>query len=478
MAYKRHRPEETSKSFAPASRAARAAMGKKVVIRYHPYGSIRDLFMDRSPEIIVHGPAGTGKTRGVIEKVHACLTKRPNVRWLMTRKTRQSMTETCISTFTRHVLKPVDHVTWHSVDQKWVYPNGSELVVAGLDNPTKVMSSEYDGFYANEATELSLSDWELVTTRLRNHQMPYQQALGDCNPDAPNHWIMTRHKEGKLVLYQSVHEDNPVLYDHDNSSWTRQGLEYLARLENLGDVRYKRLRLGQWVAAEGAIYESFNQQVHLKDYFPIPDSWPRYWVVDFGMKDPFVWQAWAENPNTHDLYRYREIYMTGRLVEDHAEMIMRLSEGTPKPHFIICDHDLEDRMTLERHLGMSTIPAYKAILPGIEAVKSRMKWAKDADDKLVQAPSIYLMRDSLVEIDQGLKHLGQPYCTEDEMGSYVWDKRRDGSSKGDIPKDQYNHGADAMRYLVAFVDSIAEDPTAIDEMLVLDDEFRVRISPY
>lgn len=466
---------------ATLSRKARAALDRKVVVRYHPHGVLREIFMDRSPEIIVHGPAGTGKTRGVIEKVHACLTKYPNSRWLMTRKTRQSMTETCISTFTRHVLKPVDRVLWHSVDQKWTYPNNSELVVAGLDNPTKVMSSEYDGFYANEATELTLSDWELITTRLRNNQMPYQQALGDCNPDAPNHWIMVRHKEGKLKLYQSIHEDNPVLYDHVNSCWTKRGIEYLARLENLGDVRYKRLRQGLWVAAEGVIYDLFNPQVHQASYFPIPDTWPRYWVVDFGMKDPFVWQAWAESPKG-DLFRYREIYMTGRIVEDHCQMIRAVCEGEPMPHFVICDHDLEDRMTLERHLNVSTVPAYKAIIPGIQAVKSRMKYEvsldKDGKEVITRKPKIFLMRDSLVEIDPQLKHLGLPYCTEDEMGSYVWDKRRDGSSKGDIPKDQYNHGADAMRYLVAFVDSLADDPTEIDDQLVLDEDFRVRISPY
>jgi phage terminase large subunit len=69
--------------------------------------------------------------------------------------------------------------------QAYHYPNGSEVVLGGLDKPSKVMSTEYDGIYVQEAIELYENDWESLTTRLRNGVVPFQQLIADTNPDAP-----------------------------------------------------------------------------------------------------------------------------------------------------------------------------------------------------------------------------------------------------------------------------------------------------
>jgi phage terminase large subunit len=229
------------------------------------------------------------------------------------------------------------------------------------------------------------------------------------------------------------------------------------------------LRDGLWAAAEGIVYDEWSRLDHCVDYFPIPDGWSRYWTVDFGYTNPFVWQAWAESPDG-GLYRYREIYMTRRLVEDHAEVIKSICVGEPKPLAIICDHDAEDRATLERHLGMLTVTAYKAIQPGIDALKARLKVQDNGK------PRIFFMRDSLVEVDRELVTKMDPLCTEDEFESYIWNKRHEGTSKGEVPVDKYNHGLDAARYMVAFADSLADDPQVFDGHMTFED--RVRISPY
>ena len=46
--------------------------------------------------------------------------------------------------------------------QAYHYPNGSEVVVGGLDKPSKVMSTEYDLVYVQEAIELFENDAPLV----------------------------------------------------------------------------------------------------------------------------------------------------------------------------------------------------------------------------------------------------------------------------------------------------------------------------
>lgn len=410
---------------------------------YGPRGAARAAFLSKAKEVLTCGPAGTGKSRGCLEKLHLCALKYPGMRGLMVRKTRRSLTQTALVTFEKAVTDPADGVAFRTTEQEYRYPNGSIVAVAGLDKPSKVMSSEWDLIYAQEATELTEDDWESLTSRLRNGVMPYQQLLGDCNPDTPYHWLKRRCDAGKTLLLDSRHEDNPAVTP-----------EYLATLDALSGVRYLRLRLGRWAAAEGIVYEGWDRAAHLIDPFPIPAEWPRYWAVDFGYTNPFVWQAWAEDPDGR-LYRYRELYRTQRLVEDHARQIRSLTRGEPLPQAIVCDHDAEDRATFERHVGLPTTPATKSVSPGIQAVAARLRTAGD------EKPRLYLMRDALVERDPALDGAKKPACTEEEIEGYVWDTTAN-RRKGEQPLKKDDHGVDALRYLVAHVDGLAGEIDALD----------------
>jgi phage terminase large subunit len=176
----------------------------------------------------------------------------------------------------------------------------------------------------------------------------------------------------------------------------------------------------------------------------------RWWSIDFGHTNPTVVQWWAQDPDGR-LFMYREIYMTKRLVEDHAKDILTLvtdKHGNwtePKPTAIVCDHDAEGRATLERHLGMSTVPAHKAVTDGIQAVQKRLEPAGDG------RPRLFLLRDSLVRRDEALAAALKPTCTSEEMAGYVWD-----TGAGKAPKEQPlkvdDHGADALRYCVSQID--------------------------
>lgn len=408
---------------------------------YQPFGAALDLFYCKDDEVILDGAAGTGKSRGVLEKVHFCANKYPGARFLLARKTRASLTQTAMVTFEQHVLPKSSPVRFNTSSQEYRYPNGSILAVAGLDKPEKIMSSEFDMIAIPEATETTENDIDMLTTRLRNGVMPYQQLIGDCNPQSPKHFLKTREKRGVLRMFHSKHEENPVLFNQQTGEITPRGEAYLAKLDNLTGVRYLRLRKGLWVQAEGIVYENYNPEIHLIDRFNIPREWRRFWTVDFGYVNPFVWQAWALSPD-NVLYRYREIYKTKRLVEDHARDILRETAGEPKPEKIICDHDAEDRATLEKHLGMKTIPAFKDVSPGIQAVESRYKVGGNGK------AGIYLMRDSLVEIDKELEDQKKPLCLEDENEMYVWDDK----ATKERPVKEFDHAEDATRYMVAEID--------------------------
>jgi PBSX family phage terminase large subunit len=408
--------------------------------RFTPRGVARDLFYSHASEVLVSGPAGTGKSRACLEKLHTMALTFAGMRALIVRKTATSLTSTALVTFRRDVLPEAmlnGTVIWYGGNTQepaqYRYSNGSAIVVGGMDNSTRIMSSEYDVVYVQEATELAEDDWEKLTTRLRSNVIPYQQIIADCNPDMPTHWLKQRSDSGRTTMLESRHEDNPTLFGEDGKL-TAGGADYIAKLDNLTGVRYSRLRRGLWVAAEGIIFEDWDPAVHLVDDFDVPDSWSRWWSVDFGFTNPFVWQHWAEDPDGR-LFLVQEIYRTQRLVEDHAAEIVALTEGHPRPQAIICDHDAEGRATLERHLSMATRPAHKSVLEGIEGVQVRIRQRR-----------LFICRGALTYRDAALVDAKRPACTAEEVPGYVW--LDPGKAKEGPVKDN-DHGCDAMRYVVA-----------------------------
>jgi phage terminase large subunit len=439
-----------------------------VIFIYRPLGAARELFRRRDPEVILSGPAGTGKSRGVLEKVHACAEKYPGSRLLIVRKTRASLTNTGLVTYEELVLPPGNAQINYQGAQ---YPNGSVITFGGLDKASKIMSSEYDIVYVQEATELTEDDWEKLTTRLRWGKLPYQQILADCNPAQPTHWLKRRADAGRCLMLESRHEDNPRMWDRATNDWTAYGRSYITTLDALSGARYMRLRKGIWAAAEGMVYEDYDPAVHLIDRFDIPPQWPRAWVVDFGFTNPFVCQMWAHDPDGR-MYRYREFYRTQRLVEDHCADIRAVCkrENEPIPVVIICDHDAEDRATFAKHMGLATYGAYKAISPGIQAVQNRLKVAGDGKARL------FLLRDSLVERDESLYARKLPVCTEDEIEAYCWPHNNSGKS-GEVPVKENDHGMDCLRYIVAHGDKLAHDPANEKTVQVLNPVGVYQISP-
>ena len=416
---------------------------------FRPYGAATRVLYDKSDEVLMSGPAGTGKSRGILEKAHILAEKYPGARLLFLRKTRVSLTDAALVTFEEKVVPaghPILEGASRAARKAYVYPNGSEIVVGGLDKPQKVMSTEYDWAYIQEAIECEENDWEAVTTRLRNGVIPYQQLVADTNPDKPKHWLKVRCDRGQTKLIECRHEDNPVYWDHDRNDYTEAGRNYiLGKLDKLTGVRYQRLRLGKWVAAEGQIYGDWDAAVHLVDRFNVPEEWDKIWTVDYGYTNPFVWQEWRIDPDGR-MVRTREIYRTKTLVEDHAKIILQVTKGQRPPSKIICDHDAEDRATLERYLGMPTLAAVKDVSPGIQAVQSRLRKAGDGK------PRIFFIRDALVERDPLLDESKLPCCTEEEMDGYVWDTGG-GRKRGEQPLKKDDHGCDCTRYAVADQDS-------------------------
>lgn len=451
---------------------------------YTPRGVLKQIFRERGGEVLVAGPAGTGKSMACLEKMLASALVVPGMRGLIVRKTLVSLSSTGLVTWRERVAKEAlasGIVRWYGGSQaepaQYQFRNRSLIVVGGMDKALKIMSSEYDLIYVQEATELVEDDWEALTTRLRNGKISYQQLLADCNPGPPYHWLKQRVNRGVTTMLESRHEDNPTLFD-DEGAVTPFGEAYIGKLDRLTGVRYQRLRRGIWAAAEGLVYEGFDPAIHLVDRYETfgetglpPLDWPRFWTIDFGYVHPFVCQFWTETPDGQ-MILYREIYRTKRTVDQHAADILdqvsvpdpdyvhrdedpkRAWQGRvwtePRPQFVVCDHDAENRAVLDRELGFGTHPAHKTVADGIEAVDARLR----VDDGSGR-PRLVMVRDAVAYPDPDQADAKKPTCTADEMIGYIWDTGG-GKKPKDAPLKQDDDGCDAMRYFVAERDLIGQ----------------------
>ena len=444
--------------------------------RFAAHGNVRRVFNEYAPEVLVEGPAGTGKSFGILWLIHLIALRYPGARILMVRKTQESMTTSTLVTFQQRILatQPDNFgVRFYGGSKAkpagFMYGNGSFVATSGMDRPEKVLSSEWDVIYANEATELTLEQWELLLTRLRGVAVPRGRAIADANPQAPSHWLNQRALAGKMLRVPTTHADNPLLWDAERGDWTDRGRSYvLGTLESLTGVRYQRLRLGKWVAAEGQVYDSFLAATHVVARASVADRLRNAWhfgTADWGYTNPGVAQVWAVDWDGR-LYLTAEYYRTlqtldrwwvPRFLGLQDEFRCQFWRGDPA--------EPQNIATLSA-AGLTIDGAINDVLPGIDAVQDRLRPAPDGE------PRIYLLSDALRERDEGLVADGKPWSTEQEFGEYLWAKSRDGAQLKDQPVDANNHGLDALRYAVADQDlklGRYARPTTAGDLLGWDD---------
>jgi PBSX family phage terminase large subunit len=255
--------------------------------------------------------------------------------------------------------------------------------------------------------------------------------------------------------------------------------DYIDLLSGYTGVYRDRFVLGKWIGFEGLVYDEYDESVHHIAPFEIPGDWARYQSIDYGYTNPHVTQWWAVHPvrersqptidtcicqrynststssgheqycldaqpvncacpaPTHEIsfYMYREIYMSQRRVEQHAEMMRRF----PDPAVLrFSDHDAGDRATMERQ-GFPTAKANKEIEPGIQTCK-----------RLLHERRAFFFKEALIEKDNSLSTGTKrvPTCTVEEFSSYYWVPPKLGINDKEIPSDADNHGMDAMRYFL------------------------------
>lgn len=169
-----------------------------------------------------------------------------------------------LTTLKRNVLEPMCGIFGknfsYSISKKEGVLFGRRIYLEGASNAeaeSKIRGMTLRGAYCDELTLFGEDFFVMLLSRLSESGA---KLFATTNPDSPTHWVKRDYLDNKavdLLSFRFVLDDNIFL--------PREYIEGL-KSEFCG-VFYDRFILGEWVAAQGRVYESFSQDcvIHPKD---------------------------------------------------------------------------------------------------------------------------------------------------------------------------------------------------------------------
>jgi PBSX family phage terminase large subunit len=246
----------------------------------------------------------------------------------------------------------------------------------------------------------------------------------NCNPGSPSHWFklkwLNKHRKKKLLHLHFTMDDNPSM-----SEKTKERYKSL-----YVGVFFKRMILGLWVAAHGAIYDMFDDVANMYDDKDLKrgvrENATEYIAIDVGTQNATVflyilddgWNIWVED----------EYYHSGRDSES--------GQKTNSQYVNDLDKFCEGR-NIHQVIIDPSAASFKAEL------KLRGYRIKDADNDVLEGIKLTasVMGSRILRIHRRCKNLVR------EIQGYVWDPKP--TEKGnEKPLKKDDHGCDALRYFI------------------------------
>ena len=259
--------------------------------------------------------------------------------------------------------------------------------------------------------EVALQPRSFVEQALARCSVTGSKMWFNCNPDSPQHWFyqewIQKTKEHNALHLHFELDDNPAL---DEAIKARYKTLY-------SGFFYQRYILGEWVLAEGLVYDFFGED-------NITDELPRgaeyYISVDYGTLNPFSAGLWSVTGGK--AVRIKEYYYNGRKTqrqltdEEYCDEIEKLAEGYDIAKLVV-DPSAASFITAIKRRGFRVQQANNSVLDGIRRT------------------AVYL-RNGDVKIHRS--------CVDAirEFGLYRWDEKQ----TEDAVIKEHDHAMDDIRY--------------------------------
>lgn len=367
-----------------------------------------------APINIWEGAVSSGKTYASLWRFHEETQIGPDGDYCIVSKTYDTFRRNLIPIFEDMLGR---HMRYFSGKRMLYLKNKLVHVIGCADERAeqKLRGSTFAGAYVDEATLVPESAFKMLQGRLR---IPNAKLFCTTNPDSPYHWFKKDYLEGNIDVrsWQFLMDDNPFLTD--------QYKEYLKR--QYKGLWYQRYIMGQWVQAEGAVYEFFDEKVHVIDY---PRNPAHYYIVgvDYGTINPCAFVLIGYNPNGYpNLWVEDEYYYNSRA---------RQRQKT--------DGELAD--DFQQFIAGKKI---QAIYIDPSAASFKTELIKRGVDSIYDANND--VRNGIAFVGMRLNEESFKICRKctnliQEFTSYVWDEKaaKLGMEK---PKKENDHLLDSLRY--------------------------------
>lgn len=345
-------------------------------------------------------------------------------------------------TLARNVLDPMRDI-WGSDMVSQVHGDGTvelfgrRCYVCGANDEkavTKIQGMTLVYAYGDEFTTWPETFFQMLRSRL---SQPGACFDGTCNPEGPYHWaklnLFDKADGVSVRAWHFVLDDNPFLDP-----------QFVAALKSeYTGLWYKRYIQGLWVAAEGAVYDMFDESLHVVDDLPIVKRW---WTgIDYGTANPTVFLLFGLGADdclyAVDEWRWDSTQQGGRQKTDgeySKELRAFLGRWKQIPTWQFVDPSATSFITQLYHDKIPNIAyADNTVLDGIRRVGSLMAAGK-------------------LRFHRRCKGLIQ------EISGYVWDAKKQKQGE-DEPMKQADHGPDATRYFVNGTRDVWQDWVRIRE---------------
>ncbi len=358
------------------------------------------------------GSAGSGKSYFIAEKlIIRCCSEKLNV--LVCRRYGSTLRNSCFSLFKEVIAKwrLTPYVKVKETDFSISFPNGSRIIMTGLDDEAKLLSlNNISCIWIEEAFEVPKPIVEQLNLRMRGIARN-QQIIMSFNPISKNHWLYDFCEVNPPASFQyhhSTYKDNPFL-----------SAEYVAALDEMAvrnPQKYRVYGLGEWgVDSEGLVFQNWKVE-----YFNHEEINGQLMIgMDFGFIhdiSAIVGALMVEEEGR--IYVFREYGATGKTNKDLAEIITELgfSKST-----IIADCAEPKSIAEIKAAGINKI---KACTKGKDSVMHGIQ-------KL-----------------QNYQIIIHPSCTGivEEFENYTYEKDKTTGQYINKPIDAFNHYIDALRY--------------------------------
>ena len=228
----------------------------------------------------------------------------------------------------RDMLEP--HGAMYSDKDKTLHIGKSRIIFGYLDSDSSLrryQGNEYDDVIIDEATQIPWEWFDKLKPCVRGANNFPKHIFLTCNPGDIGHaWV-----KRLFIDRDFLPNENPDDYRfikatvYDNSTLLEKDPEYVKNLESLSPGLREAWLLGSWDVFAGQYFTEWDPSVHVVQPFAIPQSWRRYFTMDYGL-DMLAAYVIALDPQGR-AYVVRELYESGLIISEAAAAVKSLCAG-------------------------------------------------------------------------------------------------------------------------------------------------------